>query len=145
MPAKTSQERFLGRPVKVNDDIPAENYVEFILEAEIITHEIQPAELYFLSEFRSDPHEPFFLIFASQQIFFLEVHGNRSGTLFRINRKPGRFQDTGGNVGGQDLKIKAWTMLGEILKDHGQCIGLLACGTAGAPDPQTSLVPSRLA
>lgn len=67
--AEFLEELFLGCPVKVDYDIPAEDNINRFVKPEFVVHEVQATECYVPAEFGGYAEEIFGVVLAAQQVF----------------------------------------------------------------------------
>ena len=132
------QQRFLGRPVEVDDDVPAENHVEPFPQPETVVHEIKALKSNLRPQFGHDPHQAAAPVLAPQQVFPLEIHGHGNHALFIVNGGPRLFENPCRYIGRHDIVGEPGNCFGVLLKHHRQGVGLLAGGTPRTPDVEPS-------
>ncbi len=136
--AELAEQCGLGRPVKIDYHVAAEDDVLLMGEFEVL-HEIKPLERYLVAKDRI--HFDQFLVLGFEHVLFLVLHGHVIHLLNGIDGVAGFREDLLGNVGGKDGKFEAVVRGGPFVEDHAQRVRFFSAGTPCRPYSQIAVSP----
>ena len=142
MLAKLLDDFLLGRPVEIDQDVPAKNDVDVAIDRIVRVHEIHAHEI------RRPPqsgHYAHFVparVFRRQEITPGQFGGDRRYHFPGIDPGFRELQDTGRDVGAENTELEVDPGRDHVIEHDGDSIGFHAGRAGGTPDFERTGTPT---
>src|SRR3989454_3322840 len=138
-PHEALEHALLGRPVEVDEDVPAKNKVEGRVDRPAVLDQVDAPEPHEPAKLGANPHEAGLGPATPQEVSPQHRAGNRAHVVEAVDPGGGAAQHLRVDVRGEDAQAPARRLGESVRQRHGDRVGLLAAAAARAPDPDDPL------